>query len=411
MMRDQGSNIPQSSLVSKRNPFHRATLVLIGTMLLSFALGSVHAFSVLQPVIEQTFDTSRTSASLTYSLALISLAFTVFLGYRAYAKLSPPLFVVGIGFIAALGCFIAGFSGSVFLIWFGFSLLFGGANGLGYGYALQLSAQAMPTRKGFAMGAVTAAYALGAVSFPIPLNIALDMGGWTTAMILLSASILIISAISAALLARSRMIYEIGSDTTKSTGEIRWQVVVLLWLTFGCAVTAGLMAIGHATGIAKAAVANAHWVVASPIIIAFANMIGSLLCGVLLDRLPGRLILVVLGILSSSALMAMAILPQTHITMLGLAIIGFSYGGTISVYPAYISNLFGAANGAIIFGRVFTAWAVAGLFGPVSAGLLFDLYQNYSTALIVATAVGILSLLLLSIPFQSDRPAKPVYQH
>ena len=52
--------------------------------------------------------------------------------------------------------------------------MFGAANGLGYGYALQISAQANPRYKGFAMGLVTASYALGAVLAPWPLSVALD---------------------------------------------------------------------------------------------------------------------------------------------------------------------------------------------------------------------------------------------
>ena len=385
------------SSMSQANLLPRAIMVLTGTMLLSFALGSIHAFSVLMPAMEETFGTSRMSASMTYSLALITLAFAVFLGHRAYSKIPPALYVMGTGLIAALGCLIAGFSGSVPMVWFGFSLLFGGANGLGYGYALQFSAQAMPNRKGFAMGAVTAAYALGAVIFTAPLSAALNAGGWASALALLSFCIFIISSISAILLARSRIVYKRGITEGASVAKIRWQVIALLWLAYGCAVTAGLMAIGHATGIAKAANVSDRWVIAAPIIIALANMVGSLFCGALLDKLSGRLILSIHAVLSSCALIAISILPQAGITMVGLAIVGFAYGGTISVYPAFISKCFGAATGTIIYGRVFTAWAVAGLIGPGSAGFLFDLHQDYSIALIMAAAIALCSLVLLKI--------------
>ena len=386
-------------LPTEIDPRLRVLFALMGSMLLSFVLGSVHAFSVLLPVMEETFTTSRTLASLTYSLSLVALAFAVLLGHHLYAKIPPVLFVMGTGGLAASGCLVAGFGNSVTTVWIGYSLLFGAANGLGYGYSLQFSGQVMPERKGLAMGAVTAAYALGAVIFPVPLHFALSLGGWAAALFLLAAAILFISAISATLLVRSRVIYKANTDgNTPSTSNVRWQVIVLLWLAYASAVTAGLMVIGHATGLAKSVGLSEAWIVASPIIIAFSNMIGSLICGVLLGKFSGRMILSGLAVLSSSLLFVMIFLPLPSVTIIGLAIVGFAYGGTISVYPAYISNCFGASTGTVIYGRVFTAWAVAGLLGPGSAGLLFDVYQDYRIALIVAAIIAMCSLILLKVP-------------
>jgi OFA family oxalate/formate antiporter-like MFS transporter len=379
-----------------------AILVLAGTMLLSFVLGSIHSFSVLLPAMEETFGASRTSASLTYSFALITLAFTVLLGHRAYSKISPAKYVAATGFFAAAGCLIAGIAGSVPMIWIGYSLLFGGANGLGYGYALQFSAQVMPARTGFAMGAVTAAYALGAVVFPMPLNAMLKIGGWTAALISLALATAVISAASAALLARSRVRYKKVAADASRAADVRWQTIALLWFAYGCAVTAGLMVIAHATGVAKVAGASAQWVVISVAITAASNMVGSLLCGAMLDRFRGPAILTGLAILSSTTLVTMALLPHVVVTMTGLAIIGLTYGGTISVYPAFISKTFGAAAGTIIYGRVFTAWAAAGLLGPGLAGLLYDRFENYSLALIVAAVIAILSLAVPKMPTQAS---------
>ncbi len=388
----------QSSSALEKNPPGRKALVLGGSMLLSFVLGSVHSFSVLLPAIEETFQTSRTSASLTYSLALVALATAVFLGHRLYSKVSPGKYVVGVGVMAAIGCVLAGLSGSLPMLWVGYSLLFGGANGLGYGYSLQFSAQAMPERKGFAMGAVTATYALGAVVFPLPLSIALDTGGWSAALNLLAFSLILISSLSAVLLSKAHIRYQSGADENSPAATIQWQTVVALWFAYGFAVTAGLMAIGHATGIAKVAGANQRWIVAAPIIIAVSNMLGSLFCGVLHDKLSGRIILSALMLLTSGVLFTIAVFPHVAITLAGLLLIGFTYGATIAVYPAFISKQFGAATGTIIYGKVFTAWAAAGLVGPGMAGVLFDLNQNYVVALAAAGGAALLAFLILNLP-------------
>jgi OFA family oxalate/formate antiporter-like MFS transporter len=364
---------------------------LAGLMLFSFGLGSVHAFSVFLPAMEREFVTSWMVASLTYSIALVSLALGVLVGHRLYSKVAPATYVAAIGLLAAAGCLLAGLGGSVTMVWIGYGLFFGGANGLGYGHALQLSALAMPRRKGLAMGAVNAAYALGAVVFPVPLAAALDEGGWTAALLVLSFAIIVFAVAGSILLARSRMLYARSADCAASTGDVGRKVIVSFWLAYGCAVMAGLMVMGQATGIAWAAGAGEPLIVASPAVVAASNMLGCILCGLMLDKVKDGVLLAFLALLTFTALIAMAFLPQSVVTIIGLAAVGFAYGGVVSVFPASISRSFGVSAGARVYGRVFTGWAAAGLLGPGLAGWLYDLHGNYRMALVVAAVLGALS--------------------
>jgi OFA family oxalate/formate antiporter-like MFS transporter len=360
-------------------------------MLFSFGLGSVHAFSVFLPAMEREFGTSRMVASLTYSIALVSLALGVLVGHRLYSKVAPATYVAATGLLAAAGCLLAGLGESVAVVWIGYGLFFGGANGLGYGYALQLSAQAMPRRKGLAMGAVNAAYALGAVVFPIPLAAALNEGGWTAALLALSFATIVFAAGGSILLARSRISYARSAGRSASTGDVGRKVIVSFWLAYGCAVMAGLMVMGQATGIAEASGAAGPLIVASPAVVAASNMLGCILCGIMLDKVKDGVLLAFLALLTVTALIAMAFLPQSAVTIAGLASVGFAYGGVISVFPASISRSFGVAAGARIYGQVFTGWAAAGLLSPGLAGGLYDVHGNYRMALVVAAVLAALS--------------------
>ena len=160
---------------------------MLAASVLAAVLGSVHAFSVFLDPLEQAFAASRGAVSLTYSLALGFLTLAVLFGHRIYARWAASVFVLGVCSLAATGALIAGFAPSLSLVWLGYSLLFGAANGLGYGFGLQLAAQANPGRAGFAMGVVTAAYALGAGVAPPLFVVALTLGGFTAAMIGLAA--------------------------------------------------------------------------------------------------------------------------------------------------------------------------------------------------------------------------------
>ena len=59
----------------------------------------------------------------------------------------------------------------------------------------------------------------------------------------------------------------------------------------------------------------------------------------------------------------------------------------------------GAVAGVRVYGRVFTAWGAAGLLAPWFAGTLFERSGGYTTALIVAGATALVSLLAaLTLP-------------
>ena len=94
--------------------------------------------------------------------------------------------------------------------------------------------------------------------------------------------------------------------------------------------------------------------------------------------------------MSALALLAIALLGRSTLFP-ALAIIGFAYGGTIAAYPALIAKKVGAQNSARIYGRVFTAWGLAGLGAPWLAGAVFDRTGGYGTALALAAAAAVLS--------------------
>ena len=364
---------------------------LTAASILSVVLGSVHAFSIFLAPLEATFAAPRASVSLTYSLALVSLTAAVLFGHRIYDRWRPGMFVIIIALTAAMGAVIAGLAPSLTIVWLGYGLLFGGANGLGYGFALQIAAQANAGREGAAMGIVTAAYALGAAISPPLFAAALGIGGHQPAMIGLAAALVLMGGASAALIASSGVRFQAPSSAAPARLP-PFASMALLWLGYGAGVAGGLMAIGHAAGIVRAAGdAAADWL--APVVIAVCNLTGSLIAGRLIDLTPPARLLVGLPLISAAALFAVAATEGFGATMFGLGVVGFAYGGVIAAYPAAISKLFGLLPGPRIYGIVFTAWGTAGLAAPWLAGFLYDLEGAYYTALATAGALGCVSCL------------------
>lgn len=357
-------------------------------------MGSIHAFSVFLTPLEIRFGASRSSISLTYSFALLAVTATVLAGPAVYGRVRALWIFTCAGVVGIIGAGVAVLATHLPVVWLGYSLIFGAANGLAYGYGLQISAQAWPGREGLAMGIVTAAYALGAVLAPRVFEFALGDGGFGAAMLFLIAGLLVCTIFSASITWPCQIRLS-SNQTSRSTSFPSAIQISLLWLAYFGGVLAGLMVIGHAAAIALEARPNSQgWI--APAVIAICNMVGCLLTGRLMDSMRAQSLLAGLAIVSAGTLGLMASGAPMIGVLACLGIIGFCYGGTISAYPAAISKQFGAEAGPRVFGRVFTAWGAAGLAGPWIAGFMFDASGSYRIAIISAACAAMLSVLALA---------------
>ncbi len=374
-------------------------LVLIAATLVSAVLGSIHAFSVFLAPLENSFEISRATASLTYSIGLVCLTVLVLFGPSVYARLRPATIYIVVSILGTIGAITAGIADSIAVVWVGYGVIFGIANGLGYGFGLQFAARANPKSPGFAMGLVTAAYAVGAALAPYLFELALNSGGFRLAMLSLAAAVFITGIGAALIVSLSQTSYS-STRAEAVSYNLPFVRIALIWTSYGAAVFAGLMAIGHAASLATAA-GFTGWV--APALLACFNFLGSLFSGLLVDRTSKRQLLMVLQLISAISLAGLAVLPE--LTLLLLCLIGFAYGGTIAAYPAAISQLFPGNHGPTVYGRVFTAWGMAGLLAPWIAGRIFDRTGAYDAALWTACALAVLSALVALKSIDAQRNA------
>ncbi len=370
------------------------TLTICACAALTTVLGSVHAFSVFIPQWERIEGASRASVSLIYSIALVVLTLAVLVGYRLYARFSPVAVFLMSGIGAALGLFIAATSSSLLVLYLSYGVLFGGANGIGYGFALQLAGQSAVQRRGMAMSIVTAFYAVGATLSPMLILPLLKRGGNELALVVMSGLIFGVAAISAALVYAVKAQYQSERPTQiRPLTPTQMTIRRRLWLAYGCAVLSGLMAIGHAFSLAEWLGVDDRWTGAAPVLVAFGNMSGGFFAGVSIDRLSSRVLANWLPVLSALGLLLLLAAGEAlwPLGLAGLALIGFSYGALIAVYPVAVSDIFGNEAAARIYGQVFTAWGLAGLLGPWLSGWLYDIQSSYATALLLAMLFSLAS--------------------
>ena len=382
-------------------------IVVTSCCAMTMVLGTIHAFSVFVPQWEIIYGANRASVSLVYSLALASLTIAVLFGYRIYNRYSPAVLFALCGVIAAAGLALASRSESLLELTFFYGIVFGSANGVGYGYALQLAGQTSPSGKGFAMGLVTAFYAVGATLAPVMFVALIERGGNFLALLAMAAIVLLVSLVSAALVHVSRASFKSESVTSmaKPLAATLKQTRLLLWFSYGGAVAAGLMVIGHAFAIALWLNPDSETSSISPVVVSLGNMLGGFTAGYISDRLSSRSLLLWFPLLTCVGLLCLVSpISMLWIAMLtSLGIIGYCYGALIAVYPVAISDIFGTEAAPRIYGQIFTAWGLAGLAGPWLSGWLFDQTKSYKLALIIAVSMSMLSFVAVRVAYRDKK--------
>lgn len=368
----------------------RPLVTLAACIIITGLLGSLHAFSVFIVPLETTYAADRSEVSLVYSLALLSLTVLVLFGHRIYSLLEPAKLAALACLAAASGLALTAGFDSLIGAYLGYGLLFGGANGVGYGFTLQLGGQALPNVRGFAMGAVTAAYAVGATIFAKLFSFLLLEQTPAQTMLFMAGLLVVASVVVFLLLTLSKARY-VGSENKSDNAPVFDRTILHLWVAYGFGVAAGLMAIGHATGIVSDKGGSAELTVLGVMLIGVGNAIGGTLAGYLADRINARRLLLALPLLSALALSLLLIASEPRLALALLTVIGFGYGAIIVVYPAAVATLFGANEAARVYGIVFTAWGLAGLGAPWLAGTLYDSSGTYQPALGLAILTGLVS--------------------
>lgn len=93
--------------------------------------------------------------------------------------------------------------------------------------------------------------------------------------------------------------------------------------------------------------------------------------------------------------------------MMGISVVGFTFGGMLSLFPAATGDYFGIKNLGVNYGLVITAWGVGGVFGPLVGGLVRDLTGTYSLSYTFSAALSVLGA-ILSLLTKAPEPVEEI---
>ncbi len=359
------------------------TRSLVGCVLLSGVLGSIHAYSLFIESFESDLGVGRGEAGAPYSVALASLTVVVLVSHLLFRLVPGPLVVLIASGGAATGLLLAASANSLAGVVLGYGVVFGAFNGLGYAFSLQRASESNPDRRGFALGLVTAAYALGGASTALLLDKQVAASGATSGLRWLAVAIAVTGIVTSVLLTNNDSPVR-GSPARLSSANLR--ILAPLWTAYLLAVLAGLMALGHAAAIVDDAGGPGG---AAVVAAGLASASGGLWIALVADRTATDRLLRLLPLGSAVVLVIAAVVSHGVVLMVAVAGIAFTYGALIAIYPLAVAQRFGQDGYSRAYGRVFTAWGTAGLVGPVGAGHLFEVTGSYRIPMLMAAVAAI----------------------
>lgn len=385
-------------------------LVVTGAILIQLALGALYAWSVFTKLLtdpEGVYRFTATQTAWIFSAGLATFAIVMVLAGRWQAKTGPRLMSILGGLLLGLGFVLGGLFGGTFWAQFLFIGVVAGAGiGLAYVVPIAVGVKWFPDRKGMITGLAVAGFGFGATiwvklagswfggllntlelfGLPGVQSVFLVYGIVFAVLVLLGSMVMVDPpegyspagwdpAEAAAVAKRN------GTGFTPGQ-MLRTPQYYAVWLVFASSAIAGLMVIYciqlfGIDALEYRGVPNAIVVTGTAMAwYAIFNGLGRILWGMISDRIGRKN-----AIIAMSAFQGLVMLAMYHGfisfglatgLIVGASLIGFNYGGIFALFPAITADYFGDKQVGRNYGWVFTAYGVAGILGPLLAGVFKD---------------------------------------
>jgi len=351
------------------------------------SIGAVYAYSVYTKPLMAALGWRYEQVTLAFSLAIGCLGLSAaFLG-RVIEQRGPRQ----AGMFAALcyggGLILAGLAVSLrspVLFYLGYGVL--GGLGLGVGYLTPVATLVkwFPDRRGLATGLAIMGFGFGALlAGPLILKLIAAAGLAHTFMIL-GGGYLTVMMVCAQVLRRPPDGWRpagwtgsthdalhgatAGAEPASTRRVLTSPRFVMLWLLFFIQVTCGIAVISAASPMAQEIAGLGAAQAATMVgLMGLFNGLGRIGWSSLSDVIGRPATFMTFCVVQGLAFFALPMITHPLAFQLTLFVIISCYGGGFATLPAYVGDLFGTKQLAIIYGYLLTAWSAAGVVGPMFA--------------------------------------------
>jgi MFS transporter, OFA family, oxalate/formate antiporter len=404
-------------------------LIALSAVGIHISIGSVYAWSVFTKPLQQQMGWGLKEISFTFSLAILFLGLSAaFLGHfvekfgpRAAGTLSALFFGTGVA-----GAGLAIQLESLMLLYLFYGMIAGIGLGVGYITPVSTLVKWFPDRRGLATGLAIMGFGFASlISSPI-MNHLIVTYGISNTFYILGACYFILIFCSAQYLAPPKAGWvpkgmEAAGETSgkrKLKEDLRqltaneavrtrqfWALWVMLFINITCGIAILAVASPMAQELVGMSAAGAATMVG---IMGLFNGGGRIAWATISDYI-GRPN--VYTLFFAFQIVAFFMLPNLTVGILFSIIVYMimtCYGGGFASIPAYIGDLFGTKQLGAIHGYILTAWAAAGLAGPIFVSWVRESTGSYQGTLVIFSGIFIIALavsLLIRLDIRKLRAA------
>ncbi|MDR7071486.1 L-lactate MFS transporter [Fictibacillus barbaricus] len=389
-------------------------LIALSAVGIHLSIGSVYAWSNFTNPLIDKFGWSASQVQMTFSIAILFLGLSAaFLGHfvekhgpKKAGMLAAIFFGIGIA-----GSGLAVNIGSLPLLYVFYGVL--GGIGLGVGYIAPVSTliKWFPDRRGLATGLAIMGFGFAAaISSPI-MDSLIKSAGVANTFFILGIAYFAIMTLSSLYLEKPPEGWlpegfqenvdngkvKIKKDLSQLTANeaVKTRRFYYLWIMLFINVTCGIAILSAAKPLAQESIGLSTAEAAALVgVLGLFNGFGRIGWATISDYIGRPNTYTTFFVLQ---IVLFFFLPHTTSVMLFqvmLAVVYTCYGGGFSSIPAYIGDLFGTKEVGAIHGYILTAWAAAGLAGPLFAAWIKDTTGSYANSLSFFSGLFVVALIV-----------------
>ena len=394
-------------------------LIAASAVGIHISIGSVYAWSNFTDPLINEFGWSAKQVQFTFSLAILFLGLSAaFLGHFV-EKYGPRKAGLLAASFFGIGIFGSGFAvnlGSLPLLYIFYGAL--GGIGLGVGYIAPVSTLVkwFPDRRGLATGLAIMGFGFAAAIASPVMDTLIKSVGTANTFYILGASYFIIMVLSSLYLEKppegwAPKGFKEKQKQSKKSGDlsqltaneaIKTSRFYYLWLMLFINVTCGIAILSAAKPLAQESIGLTTTEAAALVgVLGIFNGLGRIGWASVSDYIGRPNTYTTFFVLQIGLF---ALLPHTTTAILFqimLAVVYTCYGGGFASIPAYIGDMFGTKQLGAIHGYILTAWAAAGLVGPMFAAWMKDTTGSYAASLTFFAGMFVVAL-IISIVIRKD---------
>ena len=387
-------------------------LPLAGGVLSSTTCGLLlYAWSVFIKPLSAAFGWSRAEISLAYSLCILIFASVSYPAGRLSDRFGARFIVFSGGLILGLGFFLAGFTDSKTWLYITYGVIAGIGGGMIYLPPIATAPKWWPDRRGLATGCAVVGLGLGSFIMGPLATMIIERLGWREVFWYVGIAMGVMAILSSLPLVNPPPGWKPKRWNPRSTPAgihtlqeipfartIRTPQFWLLYLAYFFASFSGLMVIGHIAGHGMDSGLTAIQAGLAVSTLAVCNAATRIVTGLFVDRLGTRTLFLLYFLIQIAALLLLYPAGPTYWQLwVVAAIIGWTYGGMFTLFPATCLNFYGAKSQGTNYGLLFTAFGLAGFAGPYAGGLLKDATGSYGIPFLLGAGMVGVSVILSAV--------------